>query len=218
MVSVLERPATEYGYYFISVPLGFMIGNYVTRHFGQRFGIHRMIDYGSRISIAGIVLAIGIHSAGFTHPAGLFFPIALAIFGNGITLPSANAGIVSVRPHLAGSASGLVGAIMIGGGAHSMIHPLGVMGFSRLTALSTRNDSPKTASRPFTASRDGFVLGEGAAIVILESLESARKRAKAAHRRSPPVAVIITRHHVGKGIADLRVGKITHHSGWRETA
>jgi 3-oxoacyl-[acyl-carrier-protein] synthase II len=66
--------------------------------------------------------------------------------------------------------------IMIAGGAHSMIHPLGVTGFNRLTALSTRNDSPDTASRPFTASRDGFVLGEGAAIVILESLTSAKKR------------------------------------------
>ena len=57
-----------------------------------------------------------------------------------------------------------------------MIHPLGVTGFNRLTALSTRNDSPETASRPFSASRDGFVLGEGAAIVILESLSSAKKR------------------------------------------
>ena len=66
--------------------------------------------------------------------------------------------------------------IMITGGAHSMIHPLGVMGFNRLTALSTRNDSPETASRPFSASRDGFVLGEGGAIVILESLSSAKKR------------------------------------------
>jgi 3-oxoacyl-[acyl-carrier-protein] synthase II len=66
--------------------------------------------------------------------------------------------------------------IIIAGGAHSMIHPLGLTGFNRLTALSTRNDSPQTASRPFTASRDGFVLGEGAAIVILESLSSAKKR------------------------------------------
>ncbi len=66
--------------------------------------------------------------------------------------------------------------VMIAGGAHSMIHPLGVGGFNRLTALSTRNDSPETASRPFCASRDGFVLGEGAAIVILESLSSARRR------------------------------------------
>jgi len=66
--------------------------------------------------------------------------------------------------------------VMISGGAHSMIHPLGLTGFNRLTALSTRNDSPQTASRPFSASRDGFVLGEGAAIVILESLESAQAR------------------------------------------
>ena len=66
--------------------------------------------------------------------------------------------------------------VMIAGGAHSMIHPLGLTGFNRLTALSTRNDSPQTASRPFTASRDGFILGEGAAVVILESLSSAKKR------------------------------------------
>jgi 3-oxoacyl-[acyl-carrier-protein] synthase II len=66
--------------------------------------------------------------------------------------------------------------VMIAGGAHSMIHPLGLTGFNRLTALSTRNDSPQTASRPFSASRDGFILGEGAAILILESLDSAKKR------------------------------------------
>src|SRR5690606_34628905 len=51
--------------------------------------------------------------------------------------------------------------VMISGGAHTMIHPLGVMGFNRLTALSTRNDSCVTASRPFSRDRDGFVLGEG---------------------------------------------------------
>lgn len=66
--------------------------------------------------------------------------------------------------------------IMIAGGAHSMIHPLGMTGFNRLTALSTRNNSPTTASRPFSASRDGFVLGEGAAIVVMETLESAERR------------------------------------------
>jgi len=66
--------------------------------------------------------------------------------------------------------------VIIAGGVHSMIHPLGLTGFNRLTALSRRNDSPQTASRPFSASRDGFVLGEGAAILILESLGSAKKR------------------------------------------
>jgi len=66
--------------------------------------------------------------------------------------------------------------VIIAGGVHSMIHPLGLTGFNRLTALSTRNDSPQTASRPFSASRDGFVLGEGAAILVVESLSSAKKR------------------------------------------
>jgi len=66
--------------------------------------------------------------------------------------------------------------VMVAGGAHSMIHPLGLTGFNRLTALSTRNETPQIASRPFSASRDGFILGEGGAILILESLSSAKKR------------------------------------------
>lgn len=65
---------------------------------------------------------------------------------------------------------------MIAGGSHSMIHPLGMTGFMRLTAMSTRRDDPRTASRPFDKSREGFVMGEGAGIVILESLESAKAR------------------------------------------
>ncbi len=66
--------------------------------------------------------------------------------------------------------------VMLSGGTHSMIHPFGVTGFNLLTALSTRNDEPQRASRPFDRLRDGFVLGEGAAMVILEDLEHARAR------------------------------------------
>jgi len=65
---------------------------------------------------------------------------------------------------------------MISGGTHSMIHPFGVTGFNLLTALSTRNDEPHRASRPFDRLRDGFVLGEGAAMIILEELEHAKAR------------------------------------------
>jgi 3-oxoacyl-[acyl-carrier-protein] synthase II len=65
---------------------------------------------------------------------------------------------------------------MISGGTHSMIHPFGVTGFNLLTALSTHNDEPQKASRPFDRLRDGFVLGEGAAMVVLEELEHARRR------------------------------------------
>ncbi len=65
---------------------------------------------------------------------------------------------------------------MMAGGAHSMIHPFGLTGFSLLTALSTNNDNPTGASRPFDRLRDGFVLGEGSSVVILEELEHARGR------------------------------------------
>lgn len=66
--------------------------------------------------------------------------------------------------------------VMLSGGAHSMIHPFGVTGFNLLTALSTNNEHPQGASRPFDRLRDGFVLGEGAAMVVLEEYESAKKR------------------------------------------
>lgn len=66
--------------------------------------------------------------------------------------------------------------VMLSGGAHSMIHPFGVTGFNLLTALSTRNECPPKASRPFDRDRDGFVLGEGAGMLILEELEHAKAR------------------------------------------
>jgi len=71
--------------------------------------------------------------------------------------------------------------VMLSGGTHSMIHPFGVTGFNLLTALSTRNDEPTRASRPFDNDRDGFVLGEGAAMVVLEELEHAKKRGAKIH-------------------------------------
>ena len=66
--------------------------------------------------------------------------------------------------------------VMLAGGAHTMIHPFGVTGFNLLTALSTRNDEPTRASRPFDRDRDGFVLGEGSGMLILEGLEHAQAR------------------------------------------
>lgn len=66
--------------------------------------------------------------------------------------------------------------IVITGGAEATVTPMAIGGFANMTALSERNDSPATASRPFDATRDGFVMGEGAGIVILEELEHARRR------------------------------------------
>ena len=66
--------------------------------------------------------------------------------------------------------------LMLSGGSHSMIHPIGVTGFNLLTALSTSGDEPAKASRPFDAKRDGFVLGEGAAMLVLEEAGHAARR------------------------------------------
>jgi 3-oxoacyl-[acyl-carrier-protein] synthase II len=65
---------------------------------------------------------------------------------------------------------------MIAGGSEAAVTPMSIGGFANMGALSTRNDSPSTASRPFDATRDGFVMGEGAGVVVLEELEHAKQR------------------------------------------
>ena len=113
MVSVLHRPATEYGYYFVMIPMGFMSGNYVARHFGRHTQLNAMIGVGVIIAVGGIGLAIVLQLLGFHQPVALFAPIALAVFGNGITLPNAQAAAINEFPQFAGSASGLTGFLQM---------------------------------------------------------------------------------------------------------
>jgi 3-oxoacyl-[acyl-carrier-protein] synthase II len=93
---------------------------------------------------------------------------------------SATATACSASAHAIGDSFKIIerGAadMMICGGTEATITPMGVGGFASMKALSTRNDDPATASRPFDADRDGFIVGEGAGILILESLEHAARR------------------------------------------
>jgi 3-oxoacyl-[acyl-carrier-protein] synthase II len=93
---------------------------------------------------------------------------------------SATATACSASAHAIGDSFKIIerGAaeMMICGGTEATITPMGIGGFASMRALSTRNDAPEKASRPFDAGRDGFVVGEGAGILILESLEHATKR------------------------------------------
>lgn len=113
MVSVLERPPTEYGYYFVLIPLGFMVGNYIARHYGRQIALNRMIGIGASIGVGGIALAIALQLAGYHQPIALFAPVALAVLGNGITLPNAQAAAINEFPQFAGSASGLTGFLQM---------------------------------------------------------------------------------------------------------
>jgi len=93
---------------------------------------------------------------------------------------SATATACSASAHSIGDAYKIIqrcaADVMIAGGAEAAITPMGVGGFAAMRALSTRNDDPEHASRPFDAKRDGFIVGEGAGVLILESLEFAQKR------------------------------------------
>jgi len=93
---------------------------------------------------------------------------------------SATATACSASAHAIGDAFKIIqrcdAEVMIAGGSEAAITPMGVGGFAAMRALSTRNDEPERASRPFDAQRDGFVVGEGAGVLILESLEFAQRR------------------------------------------
>ncbi|PJI92546.1 DHA1 family bicyclomycin/chloramphenicol resistance-like MFS transporter [Yoonia maricola] len=97
--------------------IGYAFGNYLSGRFSVKLGVNRMAIIGTSITILGLGLSAALTLAGVDHPLNFFGFCVFLGLGNGVMLPNVMAGSISVRPHLAGTASGLSGAIMIGGGA-----------------------------------------------------------------------------------------------------
>ena len=154
----------------------------------------------------GVVIASGIGGIGtFEEQCQIYLtkgPSRVSPFFVPMFIPDMAAGLVSMRYGLMGpnyctvsacaSSAHAIGEsyrliadddadAMVTGGAEAAVTPLAIAGFANMKALSTRNDEPATASRPFDKDRDGFVMGDGAGIVVLEELEHARRRGATIH-------------------------------------
>ena len=123
---------------------------------------------------------------------------------------SANSIGDSVRMIMHGDAD-----VMIAGGAEASVTPLSVGGFAAMRALSTRNDEPTRASRPFDKDRDGFVIGEGAGILILEELEFAKARGAKILAEVIGYGMSADAYHM-TGIAPEGAGRAAQHAGGAE--
>lgn len=126
------------GLYFGVTGAGYGFGNFVSGRFAVRVGTMRMIVLGNISTAVGLSLQIVAVYTGWGGALGFFAPFVFVGIGNGLVMPSSNAGMLSVRPHLAGSASGLGGFIMIGGGA-------------ALSALAGALLTPETGAWPLIA-------------------------------------------------------------------
>lgn len=111
----LEPTTTRY---LFGVPaIGYFVGNLLSGRYSVRFGVNQMVVFGTVSLTLGMALSLLLTFAGFGGPLTFFGCCLFVGLGNGMVLPNATAGLLSVRPHLAGTASGVGGAIMIGGGA-----------------------------------------------------------------------------------------------------
>ncbi len=113
----LALSSTQYGFWFTLCALGYMIGNFLSGRFSERAGVARMIFWGALLTLVGSAAPVVALWTGTFGAVALFVPMLLVGIGNGLTLPNATAGAVSIRPDAAGAAAGLAGAIQIGLGA-----------------------------------------------------------------------------------------------------
>lgn len=117
MIDVLGYSKTAYGYWFITISVGYMAGNFISGRLSQKLGIDRLIAWGNIAGLAGTIAILIPAMLGILNPFVLFLPAMMISFGNGMVLPNAIAGGLSVDPKAAGAGSGLMGFGQVGVGA-----------------------------------------------------------------------------------------------------
>ena len=117
VVEVMRQEPHVYGLFFLFNAGGYMVGNFLSGRFGQRLGSERLIAIGSGLSVAAVMAEVVFMAVGPWTPATLFIPLCFNAIGNGMTIPGGTALALSVRPDLAGTAAGIVGATQLGLGA-----------------------------------------------------------------------------------------------------
>lgn len=114
VIVVMERSAKEYGFWFVFQTFGYLTGNLIVNRLAQHLGIDRLIRAALVLSLAANFAVLAVVAAGWWNPLAIFIPFLGMGVANGIALPNANAGAVSVYPELAGTASGLLSFIQLG--------------------------------------------------------------------------------------------------------
>ncbi|MCZ8184779.1 MAG: multidrug effflux MFS transporter [Beijerinckiaceae bacterium] len=117
MIDVLGYSKTAYGYWFMTISVGYMAGNFISGRLSQQLGIDRLIAWGNVAGLAGTIGLLIPAMLGILNPLVLFLPAMMISFGNGMVLPNAIAGGLSVDPKAAGAGSGLMGFGQVGVGA-----------------------------------------------------------------------------------------------------
>lgn len=154
----------QVGYWFAAPSVGYILGNYLSARFSPVLGLNLMILMGAVVCLAALAGALAVDLLGATRPAIFFGAIALMGLGNGMVLPNANAGMMSVRPELAGTASGLGGALAVAGGA-------------ALSALAGALLQPGSGATPLLAIMCASALGSVIAIALVYRREAQLNRA-----------------------------------------
>lgn len=114
VINVMGMTETSYALWFMTIALGYMIGNFISGRYSRRFGIERMILAGNMLGVAGALIAVALAFVPVMHPLALFLPMTLVSFSNGLVIPNAITAALSVEPKAAGAASGLAGALQFG--------------------------------------------------------------------------------------------------------